>query len=88
VCDAAGVSAGHTGLVRLLISAEVGVGGGGVGGGWTGDRRASVCSRMLAISGGDGFSDWSGTDDPAPSPASVAAVGRDDHASHLLLWQL
>lgn len=42
---------------------------------------ATMASRMLVISGGDGYEDFR-------SSAANEGAGRDDSTNHLLLWQV
>lgn len=42
---------------------------------------ATMATRMLIISGGDGYEDFRNN-------ASNEAAGRDDSTNHLLLWQV
>ena len=42
---------------------------------------AAAASKLLVISGGDGYEDFS-------SGANSDMVGRDDSTNHLLLWQV
>ena len=43
---------------------------------------AAGASKLLVISGGDGYEDFS------PNGANSDMVGRDDSTNHLLLWQV
>ena len=42
---------------------------------------ATMATRMLVISGGDGYEDFRNT-------VANEAAGRDDSTNHLLLWQV
>lgn len=42
---------------------------------------ATMASRMLVISGGDGYEDFRNS-------AANEGAGRDDSTNHLLLWQV
>ena len=42
---------------------------------------ATMATRMLVISGGDGYEDFRNT-------SANEAAGRDDSTNHLLLWQV
>uniref|UniRef100_A0A8C6XCU6 Rho guanine nucleotide exchange factor 17 n=1 Tax=Naja naja TaxID=35670 RepID=A0A8C6XCU6_NAJNA len=81
-----GLSQGHTGHVRFLTSVELPEGfnvlfplPGEPGEDST--RHRSSKSKMLVVSGGDGYEDFRLTN-------SSETVGRDDSTNHLLLWRV
>ncbi|XP_070800205.1 rho guanine nucleotide exchange factor 17 [Pituophis catenifer annectens] len=90
-----GLSQGHTGHVRFLTSVELPEGFNvlfplpgepGIDKSSESDKRDSTRhrsskSKMLVVSGGDGYEDFRLTN-------SSETVGRDDSTNHLLLWRV
>uniref|UniRef100_A0A670Z8F7 Rho guanine nucleotide exchange factor 17 n=1 Tax=Pseudonaja textilis TaxID=8673 RepID=A0A670Z8F7_PSETE len=86
-----GLSQGHTGHVRFLTSIELPEGfsvlfplpgePGELSDKRDSTRHRSSKSKMLVVSGGDGYEDFRLTN-------SSETVGRDDSTNHLLLWRV
>ena len=77
-----GIPHGHTGHVRFLTSVET-AGDSGPGGGLAsrgpGLPRVGPVNKILVISGGDGYEEFSGS-------GSSELAGREDSTNHLLVW--
>ncbi|XP_055333318.1 uncharacterized protein LOC129584915 [Paramacrobiotus metropolitanus] len=90
-----GIWHGHTGQVRFLHCVEQNIIGsiGQSTNGNRSNRRHSASAavqgtKMLVVSGGDGYEDFRSTSfSVAATTGTTDGAGRDDSTNHLLLWQ-
>ena len=76
-----GIPHGHTGHVRFLTCVETqgDAAPGGLASRAPGLARVGPVNKILVISGGDGYEEFSGS-------ASSELAGREDSTNHLLVW--
>ena len=76
-----GIPHGHTGHVRFLTCVETSgeAGPGGLASRAPGLARVGSVNKILVISGGDGYEEFSGS-------GTSELAGREDSTNHLLVW--